>query len=106
MELYGLISIIDDHVFGDSGTFRDMYVSVQNEELRNRSLKARLHPLCKRTLRKQVTEYVNYTNRIAILQEYTPTTDEERLYNMVTAYLQADRLYALPQGQRTLITLV
>lgn len=106
MELYGLVSIIDEHVFGDARTFRDMYVSVANEEIRNRALKTRLQQFCKRTLRKQVTEYVNYTSRIAILQEYTPTTDEEKLYNFVSAYLQSERLYALPQGQRTLITLV
>lgn len=106
MELYGLVSIIDEHVFGDARTFRDMYVSVANEEIRNRALKARLQQFCKRTLRKQVTEYVNYTSRIAILQEYTPTTDEEKLYNLVSSYLQTERLFALPQGQRTLITLV
>jgi len=106
MELYGLVSIIDEHVFGDARTFRDMYVSVANEELRNRALKSRLAGFCKRTLRKQVTEYINYTSRIAILQEYTPTAEEEKLYNFVSDYLQSDRLYALPQGQRTLITLV
>jgi len=106
MELYGLVSIIDEHVFGDARTFRDMYVSVANEEIRNRTLKARLQQFCKRTLRKQVTEYVNYTSRIAILQEYTPTADEEKLYNLVSSYLQTERLFALPQGQRTLITLV
>jgi len=106
MELYGLVSIIDEHVFGDARTFRDMYVSVTNEELRNRALKIRLQQFCKRTLRKQVTEYVNYTSRIAILQEYTPTADEEKLYNLVSSYLQNERLFALPQGQRTLITLV
>jgi ERCC4-related helicase len=106
MELYGLVSIIDEHVFGDARTFRDMFVSVSSEEIRNRSLKSRLAAFCKRTLRKQVTEYINYTSRIAILQEYTPTADEERLYNFISEYLQSDRLFALPQGQRTLITLV
>ena len=39
MELYGLVSIIDDHVFGDSKTFREMYVAVNNTEIRNRNLK-------------------------------------------------------------------
>jgi SNF2 family DNA or RNA helicase len=106
MELYGLVSIIDEHVFGDSRTFRDMYVSVANEEIRDRALKKRLQQFCKRTLRKQVTEYINYTSRIAILQEYIPTADEEKLYNFISTYLQSERLYALPQGQRTLITLV
>lgn len=106
MELYGLASIIDEHVFGDARTFRDMYVATTNVEIRNHSLKTRLQQFCKRTLRKQVTEYVNYTNRIAILQEYTPTVDEERLYNFVSSYLQSPKLYALPQSQRSLLTLV
>jgi SNF2 family DNA or RNA helicase len=106
MELYGLTSIIDEHVFGDARTFRDMYVSVTNEEIRNHALKTRLQQFCKRTLRKQVTEYVNYTSHIAILQEYSPTADEEKLYNFVSEYLQTEKLFALPQGQRTLITLV
>lgn len=106
MELYGLVSIIDDHVFGDAKTFREMYIAVNNIEIRNRNLKKRLHSFCQRTLRSQVTEYVRYTNRIPILQEYTPSEDEEKLYNFISDYLQTDKLYALPEGQRTLITMV
>lgn len=106
MELYGLTSLIDDHVFGDEKTFREMYVSISNASLRNHNLRARLQNFCKRTLRSQVTEYVRYTNRIAILQEYLPTEAEETLYNNISAYLQNDKLYALPGGQRKLITMV
>lgn len=106
MELYGLASIIDDHVFGDARTFRDMYVTASNEDLRNRNLKDRLQGICHRTLRKQVTEYIRYTNRHAILQEYAPSAEEEELYNDISDYLRSDKLYALPQGQRTLITMV
>ena len=106
MELYGLTSIIDEHIFGDAKSFRDMYVSSINDDIRNRNLKSRLQGVCQRTLRKQVTEYVRYTNRIAILQEYLPSADEEKLYNSISDYLQTDKLYALPEGQRTLITMV
>jgi len=106
MELFGLVSIIDDRVFGDAKTFREMYVTAVNEEIRNFNLKKRLKQFCKRTLRKQVAEYVSYTNRIPIVREYTPTKEEEILYNSVSEYLRSDRLYALPEKQRTLITLV
>lgn len=106
MELYGLASIIDDHAFGDARTFRDMYVTASNVDLRNKNLKDRLQHICHRTLRKQVTEYIRYTNRHAILQEYAPSVEEEELYNGISDYLQSDKLYALPQGQRTLITMV
>lgn len=106
MELYGLVSVIDEQAFGDAKTFREMFVSVSNKEIRNHTLKKRLEPFCKRTLRSQVTEYVQYTKRYPILEKYEPTADEEKLYNFVSSYLQTDKLYALPQGQRTLITMV
>lgn len=100
------MSLIDDQVFGDSKTFKEMYVSVSNLEIRNSNLRKRLDTICKRTLRKQVTEYVRYTERHAILMEYEPTKDEEELYIAISDYLQTDKLYALPDGQRTLITMV
>ena len=106
MELYGLVGLIDEHVFGDAKTFKEMYVTVSNSDIRNRNLRARLESICQRTLRKQVTEYVRYTERHAILTEYSPTADEERLYKEISEYLQTDKLYALPDGQRTLITMV
>jgi SNF2 family DNA or RNA helicase len=106
MELFGLVSIIDERVFGDAKTFREMYVAASNDEVRNHALKQRLKQFCKRTLRKQVTEYVRYTNRIPLLREYTPTVEEEKLYNYISEYLRSEKLYALPQRQRTLITIV
>lgn len=83
-----------------------MYLATGSEAARNALLKKRLQPICKRTLRKQVIEYVRYTNRLPLLQEYEPTSDEELLYNAISSYLQSEHLYALPKGQRTLITLV
>ena len=106
MELYGLVSIIDEQVFGDPDVFREMYVNITDVELRNRNLRVRLQNFCKRTLRRQVQEYVPYTNRTAILQDYSPSADEEELYNSVSEYLQRPQLYAFPQGQRQLLTLV
>lgn len=37
MELYGLTSLIDDHVFGDEKSFRDMYIAVTNSSVRIRT---------------------------------------------------------------------
>ncbi len=106
MELYGLVSIIDDRVFSDPKTFRQKYVNVDNEEARNVFLKARIKQFCKRTLRQQVTEYVPYTQRTAILEEYTPSPEEEKLYNDVSEYLRSETLYALPNSQRSLMTMI
>jgi SNF2 family DNA or RNA helicase len=106
LELYGLVSFIDDHVFGDQKTFRDQFVNIVDDQNRNIQLRERIKPICTRTLRKQVLEYVPYTKRISKLHEFTPTDEEHKLYEEVSAYLQKDVLYALPAAQRQLMTLV
>lgn len=105
LELYGLVSIIDEYAFGDLKSFKSQYTRL-SEEKNFDELKRRLEPVCKRTLRRQVLEYINYTNRTCILQEFTPREDEQQLYNLVSDYLQRPNLYALPPGQRTLMTLI
>lgn len=106
MELYGLASIIDDHIFGDATSFRDRFVRTPDERERNADLRARLQPICARTLRKQVVEYVSFTRRVPITQDFLPSDAEHELYEAISAYLQRDHLVALPASQRALITLV
>ena len=54
---------------------------------------------------KTFNEDVSFTNRHALVQEFIPNDDEQRLYALVSEYLQSPRLYALPAGQRQLMTL-
>ena len=105
LELYGLVSIIDDYVFGDLKSFKAQYSRIVDEENYD-ELRNRIQPVCHRTLRKQVLEYINYTNRIPICEEFFPTEEEHRLYILVSEYLQRDKLYALPNSQRQLMTLI
>lgn len=105
MELYGLISFIDEYTFGDQKSFRERYARLTTDDT-FMELKKRLAPICQRTLRRQVLEYVKYTNRVPITQEFIPTRDEQVLYDMVSEYLRRDNLQALPPSQRTLMTLV
>ncbi len=105
MELYGLVSIIDDYTFGDAKSFRAQYARLTGDTLFD-ELKARLTPICHRTLRRQVLEYIRYTNRIPITQEFIPSEPEQALYDMVSDYLRRPSLQALPSGQRTLMTLI
>lgn len=105
LELYGLVSIIDEFAFGDLQSYRSRFARLGNGTDFS-ELKERLAPLCKRTLRRQVLEYVKYTNRHALVQEFEPAPDEQRLYDLVSAYLQREVLYALPASQRQLVTLV
>jgi hypothetical protein len=86
LELYGLVSIIDDYTFGDLKTYRSRFTRLGNDNDFN-DLKDRLRPICKRTLRRQVLEYVKYTNRHALVQEFVPTPEEQRLYDLVSEYL-------------------
>lgn len=105
MEIYGLVSLIDDYAFGDAKSFRSQYTRLSGDALFN-ELKGRLSPVCHRTLRRQVLEYIRYTNRIPITQEFVPTEDEQALYDMVSEYLRRPSLQALPSSQRTLMTLI
>ena len=106
MELYGLVSVIDEHVFGDSASFREQFIRISDDSLRNEELKQRFDPICIRTLRKQVMEYVPFTRRVPIAQEFLPSDAEHELYERVSSYLQRESLFALPASQRQLITLI
>ena len=105
LELYGLVSFIDERVFGDLDSFKSQFGALKNAESFD-ALKNRIAPICKRTLRRQVEAYVKYTKRIPLLREFTPSADETALYNHVTEYLEREALHALPNSQRQLITLV
>jgi SNF2 family DNA or RNA helicase len=82
LELFGLVSFIDDHAFGDLKSFREQFTSV-NQEQTYHALKERLKPVCHRTLRRQVTGYVSYTRRLPLVEEFTPEEGEDRLYHAV-----------------------
>ncbi len=103
LELYGLSTLIDEHLFGDVNAFRSQYASAGanlNE------LRQRLSVFCKRTLRSQVTEYVRYTERRAILQRFRSTDEEHRLYEAVSEFVQRPDSYSLPKRQRHLTALI
>ncbi|WP_437193274.1 SNF2-related protein [Planctomicrobium sp. SH527] len=108
MELFGLVTFVDEHVFGSEEAFRELYAkksdSLPAGTLAN--LRARLLPIVQRTLRKQVVEYVKYTKRIPITEDFTPSDDEKKLYKYVSDFLQKDNLHSLPNSQRQLIELV
>lgn len=107
MELFGLVSIIDENYFGGLKSFRDQY---SKTELRSdavfKELRSRIKPIIHRTLRSDVQEYVKYTERKPFVQEYYPSDDEIALQEMVQEYLQRDNCFGMPPSQRTLISLV
>jgi len=105
LELYGLVSFVDEYTFGDLRSFRSQFSRMTSQD-EYRALRERIRPICQRTLRRQVLPYISYTNRHALVQEFIPTDAEQQLYTLVSDYLQSPRLYALPASQRQLMTLI
>ncbi len=50
LELFGLVSIIDEHIFGDMKSFRSQFSRLDTDG-DFQSLRERLKPICQRTLR-------------------------------------------------------
>jgi SNF2-related domain len=105
LELFGLVSFIDEHTFGDLKSFREQFANAAQARVFH-LLRDRLRAVCHRTLRRQVTTYVSYTRRYPIVGEFTPEEGEDKLYHLVSEYLRRDNLQALPASQRSLMTLV
>jgi hypothetical protein len=103
LELYGLSTLIDDSIFGDLGAFKSQFVGAGGDLA---GLRQRLDSFCKRTLRKDVTEYIKYTERKAITQKFRSTDDEHRFYEAVSDYLTREDSYAIPRRERHLTELV
>lgn len=103
LELYGLSTLIDEHLFGDVDAFRAQYAGAGSDL---GALRQRLSAFCKRTLRNQVTEYIRYTERKPITRPFRPTDEEHALYEKVSEFLRREDSYALPRRQRHLTALI
>lgn len=103
LELYGLSTLIDEHLFGDVNAFRSQFANAGGDLP---ALRRRLSTFCHRTLRSDVVEYVPYTERRALTQPFCPTQDEHALYEAVSAFLQRDDSYAIPHRQRHLTEII
>lgn len=91
MELYGLVSIIDDNHFGGEDSFKALYAGSKVNVAALEALRERLRPVCHRTLRKQVQQagHINFTRRLAQTFSFEPAQDEIQLYNKVSAFLRS-----------------
>lgn len=103
LELFGLATVLDDMIFGDVNAFRSQYTTNGSD---TKALRDRLQHFCQRTLRRQVIEYIQYTERRPLTFKFHPTDDEQKLYEAVSEYLMRDNTYAFPKRQRHLTTLI
>lgn len=122
MELYGIASFIDDKLLGTPYSFKTRFVDPLSEI--NETNKSRLRELrllikgeesnettkisgiLTRSLRKDVLEYVRFTDRKSMTFDFTPTEEEVDLYEKVSSYLQRDVVAAINTSQRNLMILV
>lgn len=90
MELYGLVSVIDETHFGGDAAFRTMYTGAHTSPTSLLMLKQRLASVCHRTLRRQVQEagHINYTARNAVTFDFEPHDREALLYTQVSDFLK------------------
>ncbi|SEP50221.1 Helicase conserved C-terminal domain-containing protein [Rhodospirillales bacterium URHD0017] len=107
MELYGLITVIDDQFFGSPEAFRAEFGGREDRKALS-ILGRRLEPICKRTLRRQVQKagLINYTNRLPKTFDFTPDRLEEDLYKHMSDYLQRQDTIAVGKNGRHLVILV
>ncbi len=108
LELYGLVTVIDEHLFGSETAFKQAYVNGKMANAEYAHLKERLKNICTRTLRRQVQEEggINFTQRLSLTQDFTPSEEEQRLYSDVSSFLQKDGIAAIAKSNKALITLV
>jgi superfamily II DNA or RNA helicase len=106
MELLGLAAFIDDALLGTEDAFRLQFATGELTEDKAADLKERLAPVFIRTLRRQVKEYVKFTARRSLVEDFAPTAEEQSLYDRVSEYLRRDDAMAIPQSRRALLVLV
>ena len=104
-ELYGLISVFDQEYFYSLDAFRERYIK-NRETGAFDDLNDRVGQIAKRTLRRDAEKYIQFTKRLPITVEFEPSADEQRLYDLVNAYLQREELYAFSPSQRHLSALI
>ncbi|CAA6679306.1 MULTISPECIES: SNF2-related protein [unclassified Lentimonas] len=105
MELYGLVSFIDPYIFGDESSFRERYMKQSLAPQIFEELKSRLAPICYRCLRRDVLEYIRYTKRISVVQEFTPTAEEQALYEAMIDFIGYQG-YSFAHGVKPLMALL
>ena len=111
-ELWGLVQYVDPTgtLLGDKPVFEDVFCSDDGRSAareQTEELKRRLDAVVKRTLRRQAQEFLDkpFVGRRAQLFEYRMSPAERALYDDVTEYLLAPRLYAFHGSARQLLLL-
>ena len=94
-DLHGLVSFIDPRIFGTEKAFNKHY----KQDYNYAELKQNLLPVLYRTLRKDVSKYMQFANRVSRTFDFQLSYDEVALYMRVNKFLKRDYLYSLPTAK-------
>ena len=100
-DLYGLIQFIDKRIFYSKAVFSDRYIKNEYEDLRHQ-----VNTVLQRTLRKEVSDYIQFPERKEVTVDFELSLPEVELYMKINNYLKKEILFALPNSHRSLITSV
>ena len=123
MELYGLVSFLDEKYLGTDYSFKTIYsnpVARQKNYTPLKDLQRRLMGtydegtdqfqggVLTRTLRQQVQSQglVHFTKRFCVTEDFDPNNDEVELYDSVSEYLSRPYLASTRATQRNMMELV
>lgn len=103
LELYGLMSIVDPHLFGSLDSFKHQF-GRRRTETSLKPLADRIRPYCRRALRRDVN--IRWTRRLCRREDFTSSPAEKTLYSRLTDYLTTPKLFAVPRRNRHLIAMM
>lgn len=101
-DLHGLISFIDQRIFGTEEVFNKRFTEGKDYS----ELKRELSPVLYRTLRRDIGKYMDFKKRECRTIDFRLSSDEIELYVRVNNFLKRDPLFSIPNANRALIVLV
>lgn len=101
-DLHGLVSFIDNRIFGSEAEFKNKYMTADDYS----ELKEKISPVIYRTLRKDVSKYMHFASRECRTFDFELSIEEKELYSSVNEFLKKEDLYCVPTRNRNLILLV
>lgn len=94
MDLYGLIWFIDNTVLPDEKEFLARYLRKPENYPELAELVSRF---CFRTLRSQAKQYAKVPERVLFTVEYSPSKEEQKVYDLLYAYINKPNKLAFPE---------
>ncbi|MFI3262504.1 MAG: DEAD/DEAH box helicase, partial [Rikenellaceae bacterium] len=103
MDVYGLLWFIDETILPDEKEFYNRYFRKPENY---HELTKWVSNYCFRTLKSQVSEYVNFSSRVPYTISYDLSEEEQRLYSKLNNYLDRETKLAYPKMEKYDLTLM